>query len=153
MTRIGASAVATVFRLAPLTSLIKTSSVGLNRLEEGLESACVTTCPTGALKLGDRNELIAKGQELVSQLKARGHSNAYLYGENELGGLHVLYVLDDKPGVYGLPESPKVSSAGIIGKWLSGLATAGVVAALPLYFVFKRSQQLEEAKTTSEGGA
>ena len=129
------------------------TSVGLNRIEEGLETACVKSCPPDALVLGDRDEIVSRGQQKVAHLKAKGYSRAYLYGENELGGLHVLYVLDDVPSVYGLPESPRVSSAGIIEKWLSGLATAGIVAALPLYFVLKRSRQLAETQTISEGGA
>jgi formate dehydrogenase iron-sulfur subunit len=35
------------------------------------------------------------------------HPNACIYGENELGGLHVLYVLDDSPEAYGLPTNPR----------------------------------------------
>ena len=84
---------------------------GLDRLPEGLEPACVKTCPTDALMFGDRAELIADGKKRVQALKAKGYSNAYLYGDKELDGLHVLYVLDDSPDVYGLPVDPKVSAA------------------------------------------
>ena len=128
------------------------TSVGLNRQDEGLYPACVTTCPTSALKFGDRDELVAEASQRVNKLKAQGYSNAYLYGENELGGLHVLYVLDDSPSVYGLPESPQLASATIIGKWLTGIATAVAVAALPLWFVFKRRQQLEKEQSEVKGG-
>jgi formate dehydrogenase iron-sulfur subunit len=127
--------------------------VGLNRLEAGQEPACVKSCPPDALIYGDRDDLVAEGRNRVSVLKANGHPNAYLYGDTELGGLHVMYVLDDSPDVYGLPVSPKIASADVISKWLSGLVTAGVVAALPLYFVFRRSQQMAESKAESEGGA
>jgi len=126
------------------------TSVGLNRQDAGLAPACVTTCPTGALKFGDRDELIEEASQRVADLKAKGLSNATLYGKNELGGLHVLYVLDDTPKAYGLPESPQIASADVVPKWLAGVATAGVIAALPLWFVFKRKQELE-AKT--KGGA
>ena len=126
------------------------TSTGLNRQDAGLAPACVTTCPTGALKFGERDELIEEANQRIADLKAKGMSNATLYGKNELGGLHVLYVLDDTPKVYGLPESPKVASSDVIGKWLMGVATTGVIAALPLWFVFKRKQELE-ART--KGGA
>jgi len=126
------------------------TSTGLNRQDAGLAPACVTTCPTGALKFGERDELIEEANQRIADLKARGSSNATLYGKNELGGLHVLYVLDDTPEAYGLPESPKVASSDVIGKWLMGVATTGVIAALPLWFVFKRKQELE-ART--KGGA
>jgi len=89
---------------------------GLDRLAEGMEPACVKTCPPGALIYGDRSALVAEGKSRVSALKAAGWSNAYLYGENELGGLHVMYVLDDSPAVYGLPVSPQVSAATIAWK-------------------------------------
>jgi formate dehydrogenase beta subunit len=83
---------------------------GLNRIAEGWEPACAKTCPPGALQYGDRDELVAKGRQKVSGLKATGQTNANLYGENELGGLHVMYVLDDDPAVYGLPAEPKISA-------------------------------------------
>ena len=126
------------------------TSVGLNRQDEGLDPACVKSCPPGALKFGDRDQLVEEANQRIADLKANGSSNAILYGKNELGGLHVLYVLENTPEVYGLPESPEVASSTVMGKWLTGIATAGVIAALPLWFVFKRKQELE-ART--QGGA
>ena len=110
------------------------TSEGLNRLEEGMAPACVKTCPPGALKFGDRSGLIAEGNTRVQYLMSRGKSNANLYGENELDGLHVMYVLEDSPDVYGLPVSPKVSSAAVawkdvlqpVGWALGGLAIVGL---------------------------
>ncbi len=126
------------------------TSTGLNRQDAGMAPACVTTCPTGALKFGNRDELIEEANQRVADLKARGMSNANLYGKDELGGLHVMYILDDTVEAYGLPEDPQVASSTVIPKWLTGVATAGVIAALPLWFVFKRKQELE-ART--KGGA
>jgi len=129
------------------------TSVGYNRLDEGLKPACVSTCPTGALAFGDRDELVSAGRAQVDKLKANGYPNAYLYGENELGGLHVMYVLDDSPSaVYGLPDDPKVATADVVGKWLSGLVTAGVLTALPFWLVFKRKQELAGG-SGKKGGA
>jgi len=128
------------------------TSVGLNRQDAGMDPSCITTCPTGALKFGDRDELINEGNQQVANLMADGYSNAYLYGEHELGGLHVLYVLDDSPEVYDLPESPQLASKDVIGKWLTGIATAGVIAALPLWLVFKRKQRLEAEQSKAKGG-
>ncbi len=86
---------------------------GLDRTAEGLEPACVKTCPPGALQYGGRDELVAEGKKRVQKLIAEGHSNAYLYGEKELGGLHVMYVLNNSPAVYGLPVDPQISPATI----------------------------------------
>lgn len=128
------------------------TTVGLNRQEEGLDPACVTTCPTGALKFGDRDDLLNEGRQRVADLKAEGYSDAYLYGENELGGLHVMYVLDDSPAVYGLPESPQVATKNLVGNWLSAIATAGVIAAIPFWWLFKRKESMA-AEDNSKGGA
>jgi len=127
------------------------TSTGLNRQEEGLKPACVTTCPTGALKFGGRDELVGEGNQRVAELKANGYSNAYLYGENELGGLHVLYILDESPKVYGLPESPQTASSTVIEKWLAGAVTAGVLAAIPFWWLFKRKESMA-ANDKSKGG-
>jgi len=125
----------------------------ISRRSNGLEPACVKTCPTGALIIGDRDELVAVGRERVQELKAEGYSDAYLYGDEELGGLHVLYVLDDSPVVYGLPESPQVAISTSVGQWMSGILTAGVLAALPFWLLFRRRKQIEaEQKSEVEGG-
>ncbi len=89
---------------------------GLNRIAEGLSPACVKTCPPKALIFGDRNELVVEGRKRVQALVAKGYNNAYLYGDRELDGLHVLYVLDDSPQAYGLPEEPKIPGETIAWK-------------------------------------
>jgi len=125
----------------------------IDRRSGDLEPACVKTCPTSALMFGDRDLLVAEGRARVEALKAEGYSNAYLYGDEELGGLHVLYVLDDSPAAYGLPESPQVAISASVGQWLSGILTAGVVAAVPFWLLFRRKKQIEaERQSKVEGG-
>jgi formate dehydrogenase iron-sulfur subunit len=89
------------------------TTLGLNRIDEGYAPACVKTCPTGALTYGDRETMLTTGQARVQELIVKGYKNAYLYGEKEVGGTHVLYVLDDSPSVYGMVENPKVPGAAI----------------------------------------
>ena len=85
----------------------------LDRVSEGWEPACVKTCPPGALKYDDRDKLVTEGRARVQSLKSNGYPNSYLYGDRELGGLHILYVLDDSPALYGLPVSPQISAATV----------------------------------------
>ncbi len=81
-----------------------------DRVTSGLEPACVKACPTGALAYGPREELVARGEARVRELRAGGspaYPRANLYGVGLLGGLGVLYVLPESPSVYGLPEDPE----------------------------------------------
>ncbi|MDH4208614.1 MAG: 4Fe-4S ferredoxin, partial [Anaerolineae bacterium] len=94
------------------------------------------------------NEMIAKGKDRVADLQAAGHVKANLYGEHELGGLHRLYVLIDEPSAYGLPAAPRYATSGVAAQWLSGVLTAGVLAAVPFWLLFKR----QRAQEASEGG-
>jgi len=116
----------------------------LDRISNGYEPACVKTCPPGALTYGDRATLLAEAKARVAELGG----NATLYGENELGGLHVLYVLDDTPAVYGLPVDPKVPATATvwqdvlqpIGWGVAGLAALGLGFN---YFIAKRKIMIE----------
>jgi formate dehydrogenase iron-sulfur subunit len=121
----------------------------VDRTTNGLLPACVKTCPTGALQWGDRNEMLAEGKERVAALQAAGYAKANLYGEHELGGLHRLYVLVDEPAAYGLPPAPRYATSNVGAQWLSGVVTAGVLAAVPFWVLFKR----QRAQEAGDGGA
>ena len=132
---------------------------GLDRISEGWEPACVKSCPPGALKYGDRDQLVAEGEKCVSDLKGKGYPNAYLYGAKELGGLHVLYVLDDSPQVYGLPAEPRIPAATVVWKDLIqplGLAVGGatIIGLVLNYLVARaninRQKEKEDAKRSSK---
>jgi len=62
-----------------------------DRLGNGLKPACVSTCPTGCLQYGDR-------EELVAQAWARINSDSkyvkHVFGEKEVGGTSWLYISD-----------------------------------------------------------
>ncbi|MFH1647988.1 MAG: 4Fe-4S dicluster domain-containing protein [Chloroflexota bacterium] len=123
---------------------------GLNRLDAGMGPACVKTCPPGALKYGDRDQMVAAGRERVGTLKTMGWSGANLYGENELNGLHVMYVLDDAPAVYGLPAAPRVE--GVTKAWKNviqpvGWAVGGLtIIGLGMNWLVARTNAKKEAK-------
>ena len=122
-----------------------------DRVSNGQVPACARSCATGALEFGDRAELVKKAHARVAVLKERGFADANFYGEHILGGLHQMYVLTDPPAVFGLPGAPRVATKNVLGGWLSGILTAGVVAALPFWLLFRRKQELA-ASRVSEGG-
>ena len=126
----------------------------LDRLEEGQIPACVKTCQPEALKFGPREEMLEIGRKRVEFLKAKGFDKAELYGEKEMGGLHVLHVLKFGHEAYGLPTDPKPNSMiGVMEamKPVTAVGTAAVVAGLAVSFLaamgYRRQEvSIEEAK-------
>jgi len=103
-----------------------------DRLSAGLQPACVTTCPTGALKYGNRLDMIALANERLSYLHKHGKTSATIYGLEELDGLAMMYVLEDQPQKYALPESPRVSTAAHI--WNIVFKPVRVIVVLAMAF-------------------
>jgi formate dehydrogenase iron-sulfur subunit len=120
-----------------------------DRVSNGLEPACAKACPTGAIKFGERYDLLREGKERVQALRDN-RPNASLYGENELGGLHMMYVLDEKPQVYDLPVNPQMPAAATardIEKWAGiGLILAAGGGML-LNAMVARARIIEEEKS------
>lgn len=101
-----------------------------DRTASGLPPACAKTCPTGALRYGGRDELIASA-------KKAGY--AKIYGENDLGGLGTLYAFRDEPRLYGMDEKPAMPESLIfwqnVLKPLSYLGLGGALALSLMHYV------------------
>jgi len=135
----------------PLTGAAKAHKCTfcVQRTADGGEPACAMACPFGAIAYGERDEMVAQGKDRVAALQAQGVSKARLYGEREMGGLHVLYVLRDEPEAYGLPSEPqypvmvtlwqKITQP--VGGVLIGLTAAGLLAN---WLVARRKIRVEE---------
>jgi len=122
-----------------------------DRVSNGLEPACAKACPTGAIKFGEWEDLVREGEQRVQVLKET-RPDANFYGEYELDGLHMLYVLDERPEVYDLPVDPQMPAAATalnVGKWtgvgLGLLAGAGMFGAAML----ARARMIEKKKEES----
>lgn len=82
----------------------------VDRVEVGLEPACIKACPTGCLHFGTKEGMVELGKERVAQLRETGFPNASLYNPPGVGGTGVVTVLahGDHPEWYGLPKDPVV---------------------------------------------
>ena len=125
-----------------------------DRIEQGLAPAGVTTCQPGALQFGDRDEMLAIANERVGYLQNKGYADAAVYGEDEVGGLHVIQVLKHGVAAHGQVENPQVSPVvGLtqIMKPVTAVATGVTVVGLAAMFAlgigYKRDKLAYNAAT------
>ena len=101
-----------------------------DRIAAAMQPACVKTCPTGALKFGDR-------AELIEGAKKEGFKT--IYGEKDLSGLGSIYAFKDELKLYGMKENPTIPSSVVFWhnylKPLSWIGLGGVVAAAALHYL------------------
>ncbi len=111
-----------------------------DRIANGMVPACAKTCTADAILWGTREEMTAIAKKRVEKLKEK-YPNAQLYGvdkSNGVGGTTMMYVLTDKPSVFGLPDNPKVPASLTVwkdvvqpgGKLLLGASAMAVLGGL-----------------------
>lgn len=118
-----------------------------DRVLEDRKPACVKTCPASALSFGPRGEMIDKGKARVEELKKAGFTKAELYGETEMGGMHVLHVAKYGLEAHGYirdPKPPVTAQLHTLVKPLTGVGLLGMLAVVAASYVggsgYKRSE-------------
>lgn len=86
-----------------------------DRLEEGLKPACVTACHADALVYDEKLKVLADAEKRLAVVKER-FPNANIYNPQGISGTNTVYLLADKPSVYGLPEDPKIPLSHVVWK-------------------------------------
>jgi len=135
-------------------------SLCTDRVSQGLEPACIKSCPTGCLHFGTKDDMKSLAEKRAKQLRDHyGFENAGVYDPPGVGGTGVIYVLHDatKPELYGgLPSNPTIPLAVKFWKhplkWLGNLAlVGGLVGLFAHYLRFGPKSREEEDMPPREG--
>ncbi|MCM8747784.1 4Fe-4S dicluster domain-containing protein [Thermomicrobiaceae bacterium CFH 74404] len=112
-----------------------------DRLKDGLEPACAKACPTDSIQFGPVEQLMERAKRRVADLHTQGVTEAYIYGDREVGGtggiegLNAFFILTAPPEVYNLPAQPELPQRKVLPAFLSTAAAAlglGLAALLSL---------------------
>jgi len=125
---------------------IRKCTMCADRLSVGREPACVQTCPTGALKYGQRDELLAYAHERIQKYPERYIQ--HVYGEKEVGGTSVLYISHVPFEQLGLPsnlQEEPISHHAEEAMFSTPIAAVGLAAGLTgFYWIVRRRQRMAE---------
>lgn len=125
---------------------IRKCTMCFDRIDQGLEPACVATCPTDALQYMTRDEAVKR----VNEAKAQG---LFTYGVDELGGSNYLFISDVPLTDFGLPDdelmAQKLFESDLLSRFAGvGLLVAGaLVAASNVY-----QERIESIAATNREG-
>jgi formate dehydrogenase iron-sulfur subunit len=109
-----------------------------DRLKVGEQPACAKACPTESIQYGPVDELRERAELRLNRVQQR-FDGAQLYLTNKddgIGGGGSMWLLLDKPEVYGLPPDPIVPTKYLPDMWraagiaMSVMAGAVIVASL-----------------------
>ncbi len=115
-----------------------------DRQSEGLETACVKACPTGALTYGDRDELIAEARQRMQQARP-GKYVDHIYGEHEIGGTSWMYISPVPFEKLGFPDVSDQSvtvrsEAAMVAT--PGVAVGAIAILSGIYWATKRRMEM-----------
>jgi formate dehydrogenase iron-sulfur subunit len=119
-----------VVDLSPTDHKAHKCTLCYDRMGAGLEPACAKSCPTDSIQFGPIEELVARARERVEELRERGVSDAYLYGDRAIGGTgaiecnNAMFILTAPPEVYNLPAAPDLPQRQTGRAFLSTLGAA-----------------------------
>ena len=122
------------------TRTVSKCNMCIDRVDAGLEPACVKTCPTNAISWGSKEDMLALAAKKIETLNARGYANAAVYNPAGVGGTHMMYVVPhgDRLEDYQLPATPSASPVPLtalgfakrLGAYLLGFSVVGAFAHL-----------------------
>jgi len=127
---------------------IRKCTMCFDRIDQGLEPACVATCPTDALQFMTLEE----AQKVAREAEAEG---LYTYGLSEVGGTSWIYISDVPFSEFGLQDYEAITQKGFETGMLTRFAGIGLFVGGALIAAVKLYAERREtiAKEESEGGS
>lgn len=135
-----------------ITPTINKCWLCLDRLQEGEQPACAGACPTGAIRFGKREDLLAQARAQIKSAPDRYVD--HIFGEHEVGGTSVLYLSDIPFDELGFPTNlPETAPPQETEKIMNTLPTViGGMAALmagTAFITHRKGHQPETEVTPS----
>lgn len=132
-----------------------------DRVSEGLEPACIKSCPTGCLQFGSKEDMKMAAEGRARQLRDHyGFANAGVYDPPGVGGTGVIYVLHDIKSTEaygGLPANPSIPWSVKLWKhplkWLGNAAMIGGLIGLFAHYLRFGPKAREEEDLEPRHGA
>jgi formate dehydrogenase iron-sulfur subunit len=118
------------------------------RLKDGKSPACVSVCPEGVMKFGERDELLKEAKEIIA---SDSRYVKYIYGEKEAGGTNWMYISDvpfEKIGFnMNVVKKPLPEYTSLYMKCTPIFGAIWVVVLTLLYFITKRRNVIKNDST------
>jgi len=109
-----------------------------DRQKAGLEPACAKVCPTESIQFGEIEELRARAEQRLIDLRARGITDAAVYDpqDSSVGGTHAIFLVRGSFDDYNLPEDPDVPTVRLGEAWRSAALAATVMLVVTVLAFF-----------------
>jgi formate dehydrogenase iron-sulfur subunit len=123
---------------------IRKCTMCYDRIDQGLEPACVETCPTDALQFMTHEEAENRAKEAEAE-------GLHTYGYSEVGGTSWIFISDVPFSEFGLPELSSVTHKNFENNLLTRFATVGLLGGAALV-VIKTYADRRETISQQGGG-
>ena len=123
-----------------------------DRVSNGLPPACAKTCPPGAIRFGERDQLVVEAEARIA--KNPGKYVNHVYGKEEVGGTSILYLSAIPFDQLGLPDVgtesvPALSDAMAVVGTPTALVTVAA-ALMGAFWVSRRRVELASQQQTAD---
>jgi formate dehydrogenase iron-sulfur subunit len=122
---------------------IRKCTMCYDRIDQGLEPACVETCPTDALQFMTHEEAENRAKEAEAE-------GLHTYGYSEVGGTSWIFISDVPFSEFGLPELSSVTHKNFENNLLTRFATVGLLGGAALVVIKTYADRRETI--SQEGG-